>query len=289
MYKKGSLYMEDFFEEKFDFRELGANCNAVQAYINTDRTYLKYGWESTSGQRVEIFTQQNRCNIIVYKPNRNCLYELKSQVRSHNTNSTSEFSENYRYNSVRYCNSNTKVCFDFRKYNYNQDGIVGDYLLIYNQNEFDMNDAPPPPPAPPEEVGILEEEDEREELIVTMQDQESEVIEVIEEDEVEEIFEFVEQQPEFPGGAAEMYNYLGKEVKYPEMAREAGIQGKVYVKFVVKKDGSIGEVKVVRGVHKTLDREAIRAIKSMPKWTAGEQRGKKVSVWFTLPVNFRTG
>jgi protein TonB len=73
------------------------------------------------------------------------------------------------------------------------------------------------------------------------------------------------------------------------MAREAGIQGKVYVKFVVKKDGTIGEVKVVRGVHKTLDREAIRAVKSMPKWTAGEQRGKKVSVWFTLPVNFRIG
>ena len=141
----------------------------------------------------------------------------------------------------------------------------------------------------------MEEDDEREETIVTMQDQESEVveiIEVIEEEEVievEEIFEFVEQQPEFPGGAAEMYNYLGKEVKYPEMAREAGIQGKVYVKFVVKKDGSIGEVKVVRGVHKTLDREAIRAVKSMPKWTAGEQRGKKVSVWFTLPVNFRIG
>ena len=86
-----------------------------------------------------------------------------------------------------------------------------------------------------------------------------------------------------------MYNYLGKEVKYPEMAREAGIQGKVYVKFVVKKDGAIGEVKVVRGVHKTLDREAIRVVKSMPKWTAGEQRGKKVSVWFTLPVNFRIG
>ena len=274
MYKKGSLYMEDFFEEKFDFRELGANCNAVQAYINTDRTYLKYGWESTSGQRIEIFTRQNRCNIIVYKPNRNCLYELKSQVRSHNTNSTSEFSENYRYNSVRYCNSNTKVCFDFRKYNYNQDGIVGDYLLIYNQNEVDNAPPPPPPPptpAAPEEVEIID------------------VIEVEEVKEVEEIFEFVEQQPEFPGGAAEMYNYLGKEVKYPEMAIDSSIQGKVYVKFVIKKNGSIGEVKVVRGVHKTLDDEAVRVIKSMPKWTAGEQRGKKVNVWFTLPVNFRIG
>ena len=136
------------------------------------------------------------------------------------------------------------------------------------------------------EVEVEEEVEERE-IIVTMQDQEP--IEEEEVIEVEEIFEFVEQQPEFPGGAAEMYNYLGKEVKYPEMAREAGIQGKVYVKFVVKKDGSIGEVKVVRGVHKTLDREAIRAVQSMPKWTAGEQRGKKVSVWFTLPINFHIG
>ena len=139
MYKNGILYVEDFFEKKSNFRELGVHCNTAQAYINTDRTYMKYGWESTSDQRVEIFTRQNRSNIIVYKPSRNCLYELKSQVRSHNANSIPEFSENYRYNSVRYCNSNTKVCFDFRKYNY-QNGIVGDYLLIYNKNELDIND-----------------------------------------------------------------------------------------------------------------------------------------------------
>ena len=145
---------------------------------------------------------------------------------------------------------------------------------------------------PPEEVEILEEVDDYIPVVITPTPVVAATVEeVIKKDvfEVEEIFEFVEQPPEFPGGAAEMYNYLGKEVKYPEMAREAGIQGKVYVKFVVKKDGTIGEVKVVRGVHKTLDREAIRAIKNMPKWTAGEEQGKKVSVWFTLPVNFRIG
>ena len=80
MYKKGDLYMEDFFEEKLDFRELGVNCNAVKAYINTDRTYLKCEMESTSGQRVAIFTRQNSSNIIVYKHERNSLYESKPQV-----------------------------------------------------------------------------------------------------------------------------------------------------------------------------------------------------------------
>lgn len=104
---------------------------------------------------------------------------------------------------------------------------------------------------------------------------------------VDAVFDVVEQQPKFPGGAEAIVTYLNTTMVYPEMASASGISGKVYVKFVVRKDGSIDEVSVVRGVHPLLDNEAIRAIKSMPNWTPGTQRGKAVSAWFTLPVNFK--
>jgi protein TonB len=151
---------------------------------------------------------------------------------------------------------------------------------------------PPPPPAPPEEVEVLEEEDEREETNVIIIDQEADidiVIEVEEEPEpvVEQIFDVVEENPEFIGGMAKLYEFLGKNIQYPEMAKENGIQGKVFVQFVVWKDGTIKDVKVVKGVHKTLDGEAQRVVKSMPKWTPGKQRGTAVNARFTLPIKFR--
>ena len=80
---------------------------------------------------------------------------------------------------------------------------------------------------------------------------------------------------------------LGKNIQYPEMAKENGIQGKVFVQFVVWKDGTIKDVRVVKGVHKTLDSEAQRVVKSMPKWTPGRQRGTAVNARFTLPIKFR--
>ena len=79
----------------------------------------------------------------------------------------------------------------------------------------------------------------------------------------------------------------GKNIQYPEMAKENGIQGKVFVQFVVWKDGTIKDVRVVKGVHKTLDSEAQRVVKSMPKWTPGRQRGTAVNARFTLPIKFR--
>ncbi|MBM78558.1 MAG: energy transducer TonB [Crocinitomicaceae bacterium] len=151
---------------------------------------------------------------------------------------------------------------------------------------------PPPPPAPPEEVEVLEEDDEREETQEIIIEQEAEVVIVVEEEEdegpvVEEIFDVVEEMPEFPGGAAKLYEYLGKNIKYPEMAKENGIQGKVFVKFTVMSDGKIKNVEVVRGVHKTLDNEALKVVKEMPKWTPGKQRGKAVNCNFTIPIKFK--
>jgi len=93
--------------------------------------------------------------------------------------------------------------------------------------------------------------------------------------------------PSFPGGDADLFKFLSNNVKYPVIAQENGIQGRVICQFVVNKDGSIVDVEVVRAVDPSLDKEAIRVIKSMPNWTPGKQRGKSVRVKYTLPVNFK--
>lgn len=104
--------------------------------------------------------------------------------------------------------------------------------------------------------------------------------------ETDEIFVIVEKMPEFPGGEQELRNYIAKAIDYPKPAVEKGIQGKVYVTFVVAKDGSVKNAKVVRGVDPILDKEAIRVVSNLPKWTPGEQRGKKVNVSYTVPISF---
>ena len=105
----------------------------------------------------------------------------------------------------------------------------------------------------------------------------------------EEVFDLaaVQEQPEFPGGMEKMYEFMGKTQKYPDMEYEAGIQGKVYVQFTVAKDGSIEEAKVLRSVSAGLDKEALRMVKSMPKWSPGKMGGKAVKCRFNLPVVFK--
>ncbi|MBP5523229.1 MAG: energy transducer TonB [Bacteroidaceae bacterium] len=102
-----------------------------------------------------------------------------------------------------------------------------------------------------------------------------------------EVFEIVEQNPMFPGGNEALMKWLSKNLKYPASAQENGIQGRVLVQFVVNKDGSIVEPKVIRSVDPALDKEALRVVSAMPKWQPGKQRGKTVRVRFTLPVTFR--
>ncbi len=101
------------------------------------------------------------------------------------------------------------------------------------------------------------------------------------------IYTEVDQMPEFPGGETALRAYLGKEVKYPDEAVKKGIQGKVFVIFVVAKDGSVSGATVVRGVDPMLDAEALRVVNTMPKWTPGKQNGKDVAVQFTVPINFK--
>jgi len=100
------------------------------------------------------------------------------------------------------------------------------------------------------------------------------------------IFVVVEQMPRFPGGQAALMKYLATHIKYPELAKESGIQGRVFINFVVEPDGHIDHVKVLRGIGGGCDEEAVRVVKSMPKWIPGKQRGKPVRVSFNLPVKF---
>ena len=106
-------------------------------------------------------------------------------------------------------------------------------------------------------------------------------------DKPEEIFHSVEQMPQFPGGDAALMKYLASHINYPPMAAENNVQGKVILQFVVGKDGRVGEVLVARSVDKDLDKEAMRVVKSLPKFSPGRQNGRPVSVWYTLPVQFK--
>ena len=116
--------------------------------------------------------------------------------------------------------------------------------------------APPPPPAPKPEVAT-------------------------------KVFDVVEEMPSFPGGQGALMQYLASNIKYPVVAQENGVQGRVIVSFVVERDGSISDVKVARSVDPSLDREAQRVVKSMPRWKPGKQNGSAVRVKYTVPVVFR--
>jgi len=106
-------------------------------------------------------------------------------------------------------------------------------------------------------------------------------------EEKEEPLQFVEQMPEFPGGTDAMMKYLNANIRYPSIATEMGITGRVILQFVVDKHGKINAVKVLRGIGGGCDEEAIRVVKSMPSWKPGRQNGKEVPVYFTLPVVFQ--
>ncbi len=158
--------------------------------------------------------------------------------------------------------------------------------------------TPPPPQAPSAEevLKIVENDANIEETEVATSEDKGEAVQVVStgpavvvEEVVEEepIFQVVEEMPSFPGGDAECMRFLSKNIKYPTIAQENGIQGRVILQFVVNKDGSIVDVTVARSVDPYLDKEAVRVVKMMPKWTPGKQRGKPVRVKYTLPVMFR--
>lgn len=108
---------------------------------------------------------------------------------------------------------------------------------------------------------------------------------VIDPDETVEFY-VIEEKPEFPGGQDALLKHIAKNTVYPDSARDNGIQGKVFISFVINKEGYVTKVKTVRSVHPILDNEAIRVIESLPKWKPGKQRGQYVNVNFIIPINF---
>lgn len=161
-----------------------------------------------------------------------------------------------------------------------------------------LKPPPPPPPAPKltDLIDVVEDDTMvDEDLEIQDAEDQSENTEIQDitdlgdydgEDTGEaEVFVVVENMPEFPEGNVQ--RWISKHVKYPQLAQENGIQGKVFIQFVIEKDGSISDVKVLRGVDSSLDQEAVRVVKSMPKWKPGMQRKKPVRVSYTLPINFQ--
>jgi len=132
----------------------------------------------------------------------------------------------------------------------------------------------------------LDEKVNSPQLIKVTNERVEESVNIMQEDD-NKIFDAIEQMPVFPGGEEELLKFLSNNVKYSVIAQENGIQGCVICQFVVNKDGSIADVEVVRSVDPNLDKEAIRVIKSMPKWSPGKQRGKAVRLKYTMPVNFK--
>jgi TonB family protein len=114
------------------------------------------------------------------------------------------------------------------------------------------------------------------------------VLEIISQQPQEEkpVFTIADVMPEFPGGDKAMVSFIGENIKYPEAAMNKGIQGKVYITFVVSETGVVENARVIRGVEASLDAEALRVIKSMPKWTPGQVKGKDVAVMYTVPIKF---
>lgn len=176
---------------------------------------------------------------------------------------------------------------------------------------IDKNEPPPPPPPPPPPTietvkftppvvvdrEILDEEPPVQEVLnetnvgVVTQEGDENATELPPEEpfvdpDAGKLFTWVEEMPSFPGGEEQMYEFLRKNIKYPPLARENGITGKVFMSFIVDPDGDIREVKVLRGIGAGCDEEATRVVKAMPKFKPGKQNGRAVTVQFTMPINF---
>lgn len=164
--------------------------------------------------------------------------------------------------------------------------------------EIPPTEQPPPPPPKIQQPEIIEVPDEEEieeeiEIDLDVEITEDEAIEEIiteeapEEEDVDQVFTIVEQQAEFKGGMKKFLEYVGKKMKYPNVARRIGVEGKVFVQFVVERDGSITDVQAIRGIGAGCDEEAMKVIRESPKWNPGKQRGRAVRVRVVIPITFR--
>lgn len=203
----------------------------------------------------------------------------------------------------------TYVAFEWKTYDKTNDYDISMNVDDLLDEEVPMTEQiktppPPPPPAAPEIIEVVEDEEEVEETVIesTETSQEEEIVEVDDvvvdemEEDVDVPFAVIENVPVFPGCENEsdkracfnkmMQKHIGKNFRYPEIAQEMGVQGRVNVMFVIQKDGSIGNVRM-RGPDKNLEKEAARIIDKLPKMTPGKQRGRAVRVPFSIPITFK--
>ena len=191
------------------------------------------------------------------------------------------------------------MVFEFKSYDKREiDTSLLSREIAVDEEMVEITKQDEPKPQPMEmpkqttQLEIVQDDVEVEDININAEIEQNEVVEEyvapeIEEEEVveQEIFQIVEEMPAFPGGEQKLMEYVGKNIKYPQIARESGIQGRVFVSFVVEPDGSVSNVKLLRGIGG--DEEAMRVIKNMPKWKPGKQRGKAVRVSYQIPVMFR--
>lgn len=191
------------------------------------------------------------------------------------------------------------LAFEWRTYDRDL-GIDLNREILEDEEQIIQTEHPPPPPPPPPpqeiitELIVVDDEVEVEDLNIDVEIDEREfiaewvapVMEVEEEVESDEVFVIVEDAPSFPGGEEARMRFLQQNIRYPAIAREAGIQGTVFITFVVERDGSITNVRVLRGIGGGCDEEAIRVVSMMPRWNPGKQRGRPVRVQFNMPIRF---
>jgi len=194
------------------------------------------------------------------------------------------------------------AAFEWRQYEAKIADLVKRNADVFEETiEVPPTDIPPPPPPAvqaPVIVEVPDEEEIEEEIQVNLdievnQDTKVEEVQIkaVEEpkEEVDEIFTIVEESAAPKGGMAAFYKYVGDKMKYPPQARRMGIDGKVFVEFVINKDGSISDVKAVKGIGAGCDEEAVRVVQGAPSWTPGKQRGKPVKQRMVLPITFKLG
>ena len=191
------------------------------------------------------------------------------------------------------------VVFEIKSYDKRQFADIDRAVEIVEEEmvEITKQEQKPQPVEVPKQttqIQVVEDDVEVDDVEINAEVDQNEVIEEYVAPEVEdeevveaEVFTIVEEMPEYPGGLNKLTDYLSKNIKYPQMARESGIQGRVFVNFVVEPDGSVSNVNVMRSLGGGCDEEAVRVVKNMPKWKPGRQRGKAVRVSYILPIVFK--
>jgi TonB family protein len=234
----------------------------------------QYDWVKwTNGaQTLEVYSSNAKPNVIILQTNESCIRSISTEFSSLATGKTAVVDEALQ---TIYENGNTVVLMVSRKKEYQ----AGEYFIyVYDKTLMTKlnnasNTSSTAQLSNPNRVNFENEEE--------MPPEDPKV-----NSNAGKVYTYVEEQPKFPGGEAAMYEYLQKNIKYPPLARENGITGRVYLSFIIGPDGYIRDIRVIRGIGAGCDEEAIRVLKNMPLWIPGKQNGEPVNVKFNMPINF---